>query len=282
MNRINKKIDLLILTLLVFIFLIVGIVILSIRTENKLNVFIMLAIIFFIIMLTYLSNSIVGLITSSIIIFMYTSYILYNNITHNMDVEFISYMWIIAIPISSIIMGNLNKNINELQDTNTKLSKQYKELVTIDSETGLRNLKIFYNDVNMEISKSIRHNTNFSLMIVKLPYYGNLQTIFGENKTNKIVKYISSNIIECTRNEDIIYSLQKDMIGILMPNTSFEGSKVVKDRIKKRIKDLNLDLNNRGKYVNIDIKIAFLEYKDIFGDSINFKNVVEEELQYDV
>ncbi|MCC0683918.1 diguanylate cyclase [Clostridioides sp. ZZV15-6383] len=282
MNRINKKIDLLILTLLVFIFLIVGIVILSIRTENKLNVFIMLAIIFFIIMLTYLSNSIVGLITSSIIIFMYTSYILYNNITHNMDVEFISYMWIIAIPISSIIMGNLNKNINELQDTNTKLSKQYKELVTIDSETGLRNLKIFYNDVNMEISKSIRHNTNFSLMIVKLPYYGNLQTIFGENKTNKIVKYISSNIIECTRNEDIIYSLQKDMIGILMPNTSFEGSKVVKDRIKKRIKDLNLDLNNRGKYVNIDVKIAFLEYKDIFGDSINFKNVVEEELQYDV
>ncbi len=282
MNRINKKIDLLILTLLVFIFLIVGIVILSIRTENKLNVFIMLAIIFFIIMLTYLSNSIVGLITSSIIIFMYTSYILYNNITHNMDVEFISYMWIVAIPISSIIMGNLNKNINELQDTNTKLSKQYKELVTIDGETGLRNLKIFYNDVNMEISKSIRHNTNFSLMIVKLPYYGNLQTIFGENKTNKIVKYISSNIIECTRNEDIIYSLQKDMIGILMPNTSFEGSKVVKDRIKKRIKDLNLDLNNRGKYVNIDVKIAFLEYKDIFGDSINFKNVVEEELQYDV
>lgn len=282
MNRINKKIDLLILTLLVFIFLIVGIVILSIRTENKLNVFIMLAIIFFIIMLTYLSNSIVGLITSSIIIFMYTSYILYNNITHNMDVEFISYMWIIAIPISSIIMGNLNKNINELQDTNTKLSKQYKELVTIDSETGLRNLKIFYNDVNMEISKSIRHNTNFSLMIVKLLYYGNLQTIFGENKTNKIVKYISSNIIECTRNEDIIYSLQKDMIGILMSNTSFEGSKVVKDRIKKRIKDLNLDLNNRGKYVNIDVKIAFLEYKDIFGDSINFKNVVEEELQYDV
>ncbi|EGT3730319.1 GGDEF domain-containing protein, partial [Clostridioides difficile] len=34
MNRINKKIDLLILALLVFIFLIVGIVILSIRTEN--------------------------------------------------------------------------------------------------------------------------------------------------------------------------------------------------------------------------------------------------------
>ncbi|HHN8463190.1 hypothetical protein ACO1BY_04160 [Clostridioides difficile] len=118
MNRINKKIDLLILALLVFIFLIVGIVILSIRTENKLNVFIMLAIIFFIIMLTYLSNSVVGLITSSIIIFMYTSYILYNNITHNMDVEFISYMWIIATPVPSIIMGNLNKSINELQNTN--------------------------------------------------------------------------------------------------------------------------------------------------------------------
>lgn len=282
MNGTNKKIDLLMLSLFVFIFLIVGIVILSIRTENKLNVFIMLSVIFFIIMLTYLSNSVVGLITSSITIFIYTSYILYNNITHNIEVEFISYIWIIAIPISSIIMGNINKNINKLQLTNIKLTEQYKELVTIDSETGLRNLKIFYNDVNMEISKSVRHTTTFSLMIVKLPYYENLQTIFGESKTNKIVKYISSNIVECTRNEDIIYSLQKDMIGILMPNTALEGSKVVRDRIKKRIKELNLDLNNKGKYVNIDVKIAILEYRDTFGDSINFKNIVEEELQYDV
>ncbi|MCC0636167.1 MULTISPECIES: diguanylate cyclase domain-containing protein [unclassified Clostridioides] len=282
MNGTNKKIDLLMLSLFVFIFLIVGIVILSIRTENKLNVFIMLSVIFFIIMLTYLSNSVVGLITSSITIFIYTSYILYNNITHNIDVEFISYIWIIAIPISSIIMGNINKNINELQLTNIKLTEQYKELVTIDNETGLRNLKIFYNDVDMEISKSVRYTTTFSLMIVKLPYYENLQTIFGESKTNKIVKYISSNIVECTRNEDIIYSLQKDMIGILMPNTALEGSKVVRDRIKKRIKELNLDLNNKGRYVNIDVKIAILEYKDTFGDSINFKNMVEEELQYDV
>nr|UWI51096.1 diguanylate cyclase [Clostridioides difficile] len=282
MNETNKKIDLLMLSLFIFIFLIVGIVILSIRTENKLNVFIMLSVIFFIIMLTYLSNSVVGLITSSITIFIYTSYILYNNITHNIEIEFISYIWIIAIPISSIIMGNINKNINELQLTNIKLTEQYKELVTIDSETGLRNLKIFYNDVNMEISKSVRHTTTFSLMIVKLPYYGNLQTIFGESKTNEIVKYIGSNIVECTRNEDIIYSLQKDMIGILMPNTALEGSKVVRDRIKKKIKELNLDLNNRGKYVNIDVKIAILEYRDIFGDSINFKNMVEEELQYDV
>lgn len=282
MNETNKKIDLLMLSLFIFIFLIVGIVILSIRTENKLNVFIMLSVIFFIIMLTYLSNSVVGLITSSITIFIYTSYILYNNITHNIEIEFISYIWIIAIPISSIIMGNINKNINELQLTNIKLTEQYKELVTIDSETGLRNLKIFYNDVNMEISKSVRHTTTFSLMIVKLPYYGNLQTIFGESKTNEIVKYISSNIVECTRNEDIIYSLQKDMIGILMPNTELEGSKVVRDRIKKKIKELNLDLNNRGKYVNIDVKIAILEYRDTFGDSINFKNMVEEELQYDV
>ncbi|MCC0744903.1 GGDEF domain-containing protein, partial [Clostridioides sp. ZZV14-6044] len=233
-------------------------------------------------MLTYLSNSVVGLITSSIIIFIYTSYILYNNITHNIDIEFISYIWIIAVPISSIIMGNINKNINELQLTNIKLTEQYEELVTIDNETGLRNLKIFYNDVNMEISKSVRHTTTFSLMIVKLPYYENLQTIFGESKTNKIVKYISSNIVECTRNEDIIYSLQKDMIGILMPNTALEGSKVVRDRIKKRIKELNLDLNDKGKYVNIDVKIAILEYRDTFGDSINFKNMVEEELQYDV
>ena len=28
--------------------------------------------------------------------------------------------------------------------------------------------------------------------------------------------------------------------------------------------------------------LVFLQYKSSFGDSINFKNIVEEELQYDV
>ncbi|RDY23633.1 diguanylate cyclase [Romboutsia maritimum] len=282
MNKINEKIDLFILGLFTFIFLVVGLVMLNINDSIKMNTFVMFGLMFFILMVTYLSSIQLGLIMSSITVFIYASYILYNNISYGIKVSLTSYIWIVGIPIATIITGNINKNIHELQKLNMKLTQEYKDLVSIDSETGLRNLKIFYNDVNKEISKAKRYNSKFSLMIIKLPYYYYLKKILGQTQTNEVMRNISNSITSFTRNEDIRYSLERDKIGILMPNTGNDGAQVVKERIKNEIRKLNLKLSDDGKSVNIDIKIAHLEYKSSMGDSIGFKNVVEEELQYDV
>ena len=282
MNKINEKIDMFILALFTFIFLVVGLVMLNVDDSIRMSSFIMFGIMFFILMVTYLSNIMIGLLISSIVVFIYASYILYNNISYGVLVSPISYIWIISIPVATIITGNINKNINEIQNINIKLTQEYKYLVSIDSETGLRNLKLFYNDVDKEISKVKRYNSVFSLMIIKLPYYYDLKKILGENQTNEAMKVISNSIVSHTRNEDIRYSLERDMIGIVMPNTGDEGAQVVKDRIKNEIRKLNLKLTNNEKVVNIDIKVAHIEYKASIGDSISFKNLVEDELQYDV
>ena len=57
---------------------------------------------------------------------------------------------------------------------------------------------------------------------------------------------------------------------------------IVKNRIKERITELNLDLRSEKEYVNVDVKISMVEYRDEIRNSMEFKLLAEEELQYDV
>lgn len=141
---------------------------------------------------------------------------------------------------------------------------------------------IFYMNLDKEISKAKRHNTPCTFMMIKLLYYKEIKNIIGKNKTDKLIKEVSEIILNSTRNEDDSYTLENDTLAIVMPVTDLQGATIVKNRIKERITELNLDLRSEKEYVNVDAKISMVEYRDEIRNSMEFKLLAEEELQYDV
>lgn len=280
MNESFKKIDSYFIGLFLEIFIIIS---LFINNEhgNILN-FAMLCITFFTIMITYAGGMIVALILSSIAVFIYAGYVFYINTVFNTNIEYITYIWMISIPLVAFTSGKLSSYINELQENNRKLKEEYNNLVTIDKETGLGNIKLFYMELDRDISKSQRHKIPCTLMLVKLPYYKDIKNIIGENKTNKLIKDISDVIVNSTRNEDERYTIENDTIAIIMSNTDKDGAMVVKERIKQGIIDLNLRLRDQKYYVDIDTKISIVQYSENIKSAMEFKLLAEEELQYDV
>lgn len=282
MSGVQRKVDSYFIALLLEVFIVVALFMFY-KGEDIHNVnFIMLCITFFIIMITYTGGMVIGLILTSAMIFLYASYIFYNNFALNVGISIMSYLWMISVPILTFTSGKLSTSISILQDTNRRLKEEYKNLVTIDEHTGLGNEKLFYRELDREISKSKRYNTPCTLMIIKLPYYREIRKIIGEDDTRKVKKDISDVIILSTRNEDERYSIENDTLAIIMSNTSSKDATVVKDRIKTGINNLNLKLREEKKYVNIDTKISILQYKDSIKNPIEFKILAEEELQYDV
>ncbi len=282
MRNILRKIDFYFLGLFLEIFVIIAIF--TINKDSNMDIlnFVMLCITFFTIMITYTGGKVVGLILSSITIFLYASYIFYINLVMNIEINYICYIWMACIPIVAITSGSLSSNIVLLQNTNRKLKEEYENLVRIDEQTGLGNVKLFYRDLDREMSKSKRHKVPCTLMLVKLPYYKEIKNIIGENKTNKLIKDISNVILQCTRNEDERYTIENDTIAIIMPNTDINGADIVRNRIKEGISNLNLKLMEEKKYVNIDNKVSILQYKKDISSAIEFKALAQEELQYDV
>lgn len=282
MNNLLKKIDSYLLVLLLELFLVV--ILSQFIPNSNLSIldFIMMCLIFFTVMITYIGGMVVGLILCSIIIFIYASYIFYMNLVKGFEIQYISYLWMISIPLLSFTMGKLSSHISQLQKLNLKLIESQRNLITIDQETGLGNIKLFYMNLEKEISKAKRHNTPCTLMMIKLPYYKEIRNIIGKNKSDKLIKDISDIIISSTRNEDDRYTLENDTLAIIMPVTDVEGASIVKNRIKDRITELNLDLKSQKEYVNVDVKISIVEYRDDIKSSMEFKLLAEEELQYDV
>ena len=282
MNNLLKKIDSYLLILLLEIFIVVTLSTFIQNSNLAILDFIMLCVTFFTVMITYIGGIVIGLILCSIIIFIYASYIFYMNLVKGVEIQYISYIWMISIPLLSFTIGKLGNYISQLQNANIRLIENHKSLVTIDKDTGLGNIKLFYMNLDKEISKAKRHNTPCTLMMVKLPYYKEIKKIIGENKTSKLMKEISDIILSSTRNEDDSYTLENDTLAIVMPVTDLQGALIVKNRIKERIVDLNLDLKSEKNYANVDVKISIVEYRDEIKNSMEFKLIAEEELQYDV
>ncbi|MGL5695228.1 MAG: GGDEF domain-containing protein, partial [Peptostreptococcaceae bacterium] len=258
MNNISKKIDSYIIALLLECFIIVSMLFMSYEANNQMITFIMLGITFFIIIITYISGMIVGLISTSICIFLYALYIFYNNLIFSTNINYITYVWMISLAIITLTTGKISSYIVRMQEINEKLQHEYHELVTIDKTTGLSNIKDFYTSLDKEISRAKRHNNELALMIIKFPYHKEVRNILGENKYNQLLKDLGMIIINSTRTEDDRYSLNDETMGVIMLDTPIDGAKVVKERIKERISKLNIELNQEKYQVNIDNKIAVL------------------------
>lgn len=282
MRGILRKIDSYLIGLFLEVFTIIALLMFNKEDNIQILNFVMLCITFFTVMITYTGGIVVGLILTSITIFLYVSYIFYINLVMNVEISYIFYVWMISIPIIAFTSGKLSSNILFLQETNKKLRQEYENLVTIDKQTGLGNRRLLYMNLDREMSKSKRHKNPCTLMLIKLPYYKEIKKIIGENKTNKLIKDIRDVIISSTRNEDERYTIENDTLAIIMPNTDINGASIVKNRIKDGIDDLNLKLKQEKKYVNIDTKIAILEYKKEIKTAMEFKVLAQEELQYDV
>ena len=282
MNKISRKIDSYLLALLLQLFIVVALFMLTSKENRSVLDFIMLCITFFTATVTYMGGIVVGLIMSSVAIFIYASYIFYINLVKGIEIGFVCYLWMISIPIVAFITGKLSSYISLLQENNINLRENYKNLITIDEQTGLGNIKLFYMDLEREMSKSKRHKTPCTLMLIKFTYYKDIKKIMGESRTNKLMKDISDLIIIATRAEDERYTIENDTLAIIMPSTDFKGAEVVKDRIKESLVKLNLELKEDKNYVSIDVKIAMLSYRDSIKTAMEFKMLTEEELQYDV
>lgn len=282
MNNLLKKIDSYLLVLLLELFLVVTLSTFIPNSNLSILDFIMLCATFFTVMITYIGGLVVGLILCSTIIFTYASYIFYMNLVKGSEIQYISYLWMVSIPLLSFTIGRLGNYISQLQKLNIKLIQNQQNLIAIDQDTGLGNIKLFYMNLDKEISKAKRHNSPCTLMMIKLPYYKEIKNIIGENKTEKLMRDVSDIILNSTRNEDDSYTLENDTLAIIMPVTDLQGASIVKNRIKDRITELNLDLRSKKDYVNVDVKISIVEYKSEIKSSMEFKLLAEEELQYDV
>ena len=225
-----------------------------------------------------------SIVLSGLEVLIYTAYRLYLFLAYETEIPLISFVWIF-LPILSVAAMYLCVSGNrKLELENDILREQVEELVMVNPLTKLYNLRSLYHDLYIQVSYAERNKLPLSLMVIVLKYESELKSILSRQNYERVIQRLAQIVSDTVRVEDKTYSTDhKGSLAIIM-TCDKEGSEIAMGRLRSRISERDAFSDIADHAIKIEVKMASMEYsREEFGDDMmQFKQRVENELQYDV
>jgi diguanylate cyclase (GGDEF)-like protein len=116
----------------------------------------------------------------------------------------------------------------------TKLEDETR-LARTDFLTGASNARAFYDQAEMEISRSRRSHQPLSIAYIDLDNFKKVNDTRGHTEGDKVLKEVVSTLKQSLRASDLVARLGGDEFAILLPETDFVQSKVLAQRLRQAI-----------------------------------------------
>ena len=101
-----------------------------------------------------------------------------------------------------------------------------------DELTGLRNGSYYHDAVDLEIKRSHRYKNPFSLLMLDLDDFENINAKYGREAGDAILHEVAVRLGKKARSSDVVYRNEGDNFLIFLPNTDKAKASIVASRIK--------------------------------------------------
>lgn len=169
-----------------------------------------------------------------------------------------------CLNVFSSMITNLNKRIGQLELTNKKLEK----LSFTDELTGLYNYRAFQELLSKELSRARRKKTSFSVMMVDIDNFKQLNDYFGHQTGDLYLKETAKILNETLRTYDIAARYGGDEFIQILPETDAAGVLVVARRIQERFHSMQIGVAN---FVGFSGKSVSIGITTVGAEELNFK-----------
>jgi GGDEF domain-containing protein len=270
--------------LLFLVMIYICIVFIARSPDHYIQNIIILNVAFILAVVTYFTTVTAGLVLNLAFIFGYGFFILYQTISQGETIGLNTYFWLIMTPVLTVVVWLFTLGNRQLQAENEKLQKRASNLATVDENTDLRNSVSFQKDASLFTGISTRYKIPLTLLVVKVKYWEEIRRLIPEDQLGEAIYDVSQLSQSSIRTNDAIYLLDKDDAtwGLLL-FTDREGAKIVIERIKYKLQELN-DNSFLSKYkVSLGLKIGAVEYQsETIENPLDFIVQAKKQLEYDV
>ena len=136
-------------------------------------------------------------------------------------------------------------------------------LTTTDPLTEAFNKRHFLENLERELSRSIRHNTDLSVMILDIDHFKTLNDTHGHLKGDFVLKELSARIQSQVRQEDLFARFGGEEFVLFMPNTNLAQATHLANMIRLKICEKDFDEESTPLSVTISVGVSSLSE---FGD----------------
>ena len=232
---------------------------------------------------TYFTTLTAGLVANVILIFGYVSYVIYMSFTRGTPIQSYTYFWVVWTPLFTSCIAVFGQQTNKLHMSLDKLDAQIQELVTVDMNTKLKNLRAYDLEGFIYMRIATRYNMHLTLLIWELRYPRELEHILGKARMDQLVGRISDTISASLRAENAVYLLDdKPYQWGTMIFTNITAHEIVVERVRKNIQALELTDVDKRRRPNIEMRVGVAEYTPDITSSLQLLEKAKKQMEYDV
>jgi diguanylate cyclase (GGDEF)-like protein len=137
-------------------------------------------------------------------------------------------------------LWNLLRNILRVAIQNARLY----EMATIDGLTGLYVRRYFEQRLAEEFRRSKRYGDDFTLIVIDLNYFKQVNDRYGHLVGDRILKIIGEVLRDSVRSMDVPARYGGDEFSILLPRASLEDAEIIQERILEGIERCVIELED--------------------------------------
>ncbi len=137
-----------------------------------------------------------------------------------------------------------------------------------DASTGLVNDASFRQFFRVVVAQSRRLKESGSLMYVTVEEYKAILDEYGFEKAETLVVIISRALKSLTRGSDLVARVKDDQFCMLLQNTHWELCKIVADKVKEKIGNMSLFMDDLEIYPTVTIGVLNYPVDDLSSEEI--------------
>ncbi|MEI6100542.1 MAG: diguanylate cyclase [Eubacteriales bacterium] len=271
-----------------FVFMLVlafACVVFSAMDSNHLMVnVIAMSVVVVLMIITYFSTMLAGLVVDIIILFACFSYAVYLSYTKGYVIEPYVYFWSAMLPLSTVAVGLFAGKINILEKESIRQQLTLEESVTVDEQTGLKNQKAFLQDADVYIHIATRYKFKLICLVAGFKYPREVKSIVGNKNMENFSRKVSSSMVEILRGEDQVYMIDKknDIWGILLISNQSDSTSSIVDRIMGKIMEIEFSRTGKNQKVGLQLRFGVSVYSADMGTPVELLSRARKEMEYDV
>lgn len=161
-----------------------------------------------------------------------------------------------------------------------KYTKDLEYYATRDPLTDLHNQRIFWEMLDYEVLRARRHDYKFSVLMIDLDNFKNLNDSYGHGFGDKALQAISDVLRDALRAGDFLARYGGDEFAVVLPESDIEQAQMVAQRILTGAKGIDLYTPDTGERVDAGMSIGLAVYPDhadsskdlfMFADNMMYK-----------
>ncbi len=139
-----------------------------------------------------------------------------------------------------------------LKESNDRL----RTLAFRDDLTGLYNHRYFQEIFETEIHRATRHSHPVSLLLLDIDFFKQVNDTYGHPAGDNVLRQVSQTMVKLVRNCDIVARYGGEEFAIVLPETGRSSAKVLAQRIRRGIEQLQIAINGQEIGVTVSVGVS--------------------------